>query len=97
MRPSHAAATPIEARNAGISVVAISWDQFEKRLVRPIPSTVRFNQRMRAPFLRSEVEGGAFIAVKDYCESCQSAVAARGMLTQHRPLHRKLDVPDPFE
>ena len=81
---------PLEARNAGISVVAISWDQFEKRLVRRIPSTVRFNQRMRAPFLRSEVEGGAFIAVKDYYESCQSAVVARGMLTQYRPLHRQL-------
>jgi hypothetical protein len=46
MRPSHAAATPIEARNADMSVVAISWDKSENRLANPMPSMVRFSQRM---------------------------------------------------
>jgi hypothetical protein len=62
MRPSHAAATPIEARNAGMRVVAISWDQSENRLASPMPSTVQFNQRMSTwLFFRSGVDEGAFI------------------------------------
>ena len=72
MRPSHAAATSIEARNAGISVVAISWDQFEKRLVRPIPSTVIQPAYACTPFLRSEMEGGAFIAVKTIVKAAKA-------------------------
>ena len=64
IRPSHAAATPIEARNAGMSVVAISWDQSENRLASPMPSTVRFNQRMSARHFFSGVDEGAVIAAK---------------------------------
>jgi hypothetical protein len=45
MSPSHAAATPIVARNAGIKVVAISWDQSLNKLAKPMPTTVRLSQR----------------------------------------------------
>jgi hypothetical protein len=45
MSPSQAAATPIVARNAGIKVVAISWDQSLNKLAKPMPTTVRLSQR----------------------------------------------------
>jgi hypothetical protein len=44
IKPSHAAAPPIVAKNAGITVVAISCDQSLKSDASPIPSTVRFSQ-----------------------------------------------------
>src|SRR5580704_8464915 len=44
MTPSHAGPAPIAARNAGRIAVAVSWLQSLKRLVRPTPRTVRFNQ-----------------------------------------------------
>src|ERR1039457_5012694 len=48
MSPSHAAATPMVARNVGSSVVAVSCDQSLRSEVSPTPMTVRFNQRGRA-------------------------------------------------
>ncbi len=45
MIPSHAAATPIVARNAGITVVAISCDQSAHNDASPMPSTVPLSQR----------------------------------------------------
>jgi hypothetical protein len=48
MSPSHAAATPMVARNVGKSVVAVSCDQSLKSEVSPMPMTVRFSQRGRA-------------------------------------------------
>ena len=45
MSPSQAVATPIVARNAGITAVAVSCDQSLNSEASPIPSTVRFNQR----------------------------------------------------
>lgn len=47
MTPSHAAPTPIVARNAGRTVAVISCDQSLKSEASPIPSTVRFNQEPR--------------------------------------------------
>src|SRR5439155_8084203 len=44
--PSHAAATPIVARNVGRTVVAISCDQSLNKDASPTPSTVRFNHRI---------------------------------------------------
>lgn len=48
INPSHAAAAPIVARNAGMTVVAISCDQSLKSDASPMPSTVRFSQAGRA-------------------------------------------------
>ncbi len=45
MRPSHAVAAPIPARNVGNTVVAISCDQSLNNDARPMPRTVRFSQR----------------------------------------------------
>jgi hypothetical protein len=54
MSPSHAAATPMVARNVGKSVVAVSCDQSLRSEVSPMPMTVRFSQRGRA---RADVLG----------------------------------------
>jgi hypothetical protein len=43
MMPSHAAATPSVARNAGIAAVAISCDQSLKSEASPTPRTVRLS------------------------------------------------------
>ena len=48
MNPSHAAATPMVARNVGSKVVAVSCDQSLSSEVSPTPTTVRFNHRGRA-------------------------------------------------
>ena len=57
-----------------MSVVAISWDQSENRLASPMPSTVRFNQRMSAwLFLRSGVEEGAVNSEKGTWRNWESA------------------------
>src|ERR1700690_865567 len=48
IKPNHAAATPIEARNAGSIVVAASCDQSLNSDARPMPSTVELSQRRGA-------------------------------------------------
>jgi hypothetical protein len=47
INPTHAAATPIVARKAGIAVVAISCDQSLRSDASPMPSTVELSQRGR--------------------------------------------------
>jgi hypothetical protein len=62
-----------------MSVVAISWDKSENRLANPMPSTVRFSQRMPGwLFLRLGVEEGAFIAAKDCLQKPQKRRARMG-------------------
>lgn len=43
--PTHIAATPTVARNAGMMVMGISCDQSLDRKASPMPSTMRFNRR----------------------------------------------------
>ena len=64
-----------------MSVVAISWDQSENRLASPMPSTVRFYQRMSAwHFLLSGVEEGAVIAAKGCKVGCKEHKKPRAAL-----------------
>jgi hypothetical protein len=86
-----------------MSVVAISWDKSENRLANPMPSTVRFSQRMPGwLFLRLGVEEGAFIAAKDCLQKPQKRRARMGSSKRLSAVDKKRrlrdnDGPRPFD
>jgi hypothetical protein len=57
-----AAGAPIIARNAGSTAVAISCPQSLRRLVTPMPTTFRFNQRSRPAQGRQQLKSTSFMA-----------------------------------
>jgi hypothetical protein len=67
IKPSHAAATPIVARNAGITVVAISCDQSLNNDASPMPSTVPFSQRVFVALMGLQVLSVSSRFRKTYC------------------------------
>jgi hypothetical protein len=45
INPNHAAEAPKVARKAGMTAVAVSWDQSLNNEANPTPNTVRLSQR----------------------------------------------------
>jgi hypothetical protein len=73
---------PIEARKAGISVVAISWDQSENKLANPMPSTVRFSQPTPTKFRLVWSFEGAVTEGSLWNANCSSGRAKDETLSQ---------------